>query len=275
MRPIAPLYCGLAFLLLAGCRVNSAAASHSKSKNDSADKAVVRTEAESRRTEMARWCVRGKVVNEVGQPFEGVEIIAHSGEGTLRQTGSAHTNAQGEYELWFGEGVLLENSSPGLQAATITAHKAGWSERDLNWSGNLAMARRACDESELKGFGARCLVLPDQPQRVDFFMTPSATVAGRLIGVGGKPLGRYGLSLNAEKLPPSSSVLAHTETDPEGRFAFDSVPPGKVWFEIRAPGDRLKDVRSETIRLMARENGEYTLRVTAGTPDTLTVESER
>ncbi len=101
-----------------------------------------------------RWFVTGHVRDSAGGPLAGVEITAHCGAGTLRRTGLAATNQQGEYTLEFGPGVWFMGDSSNLQAATIAPHKLGLFERNLHRQGDLLMAARPPDESELRAWGA-------------------------------------------------------------------------------------------------------------------------
>lgn len=261
MRQFAVAAMATALVAITGCASQSTNAPAGHSSNAAqGDQSASKAEQPG----FARWCMLGQVTDEMGRPLADVKIVAHCGAGTLRQTGSARTDAQGNYELWFGPGVLFMQDHCGLQASTISTHKSGWVEKQLNWPGDWLMANRPCDEAELKVWGDHPVILPDQPQRVNFVMIPAATIAGRLLNDTGEPMGGNTVAINAEKLPPSSSVLAFTKTDAYGRFTFDSVPPGALWFEVTTPENRMKDVRTEDIRLEPRQNGNYELVYSSG-----------
>lgn len=196
------------------------------------------------------WVVRGVVTDEAGRPLEGVEVVAHAGEGTLRPTGRAVTDGRGAYELRFGPGVLFMGDHSGLQAATISPRMLGRVERDLHRQGDLLMASREPRPEEMR-WGDRPIVLPERPMRVDFVMVPAAAVEGRLMDKEGRPLAGWSVSADAEELPPSSSVLASAETDAEGRFRFGELPTGEVWFSARGPERRRQAMESGRIRLDA------------------------
>ncbi|MCG3126638.1 MAG: hypothetical protein CHACPFDD_01489 [Phycisphaerae bacterium] len=218
-----------------------------------------------------RWCVRGTITDAAGTPLEGVEVTAHCGAGTLRRTGSAVSNARGEYTLRFGQGVMYQSNHSGLQAATIAPHRAGQVEKNLHRQGDLLMASRRPDEPELKSWGPHpCVVYPEEPQRVDFVMVPAAEISGRLLDADGKPIADHYVSLDAEELPPSSSVLASMKTDALGRFRFGEVPSGAVWLSIRSPQDVMNELTTARIECVASASYALELTYTAGPPPGLT-----
>jgi beta-lactamase regulating signal transducer with metallopeptidase domain/thiol-disulfide isomerase/thioredoxin len=105
-------------------------------------------DAEARRS----FIVHGLITDPANQPLAGVEVRAHCGYGTLRQTGSAVTDERGRYALRFGPGILLATADDenrlgvGRQAATIAPRLEGWYEVNLHRQGNLAMAEKPLDE---------------------------------------------------------------------------------------------------------------------------------
>jgi hypothetical protein len=167
----------------------------------------------------------------------GVEVWAHCGVGTLRRTGSATSGNDGWYELSFGPGVLFVGSDgTAMQAATISAHKPGFFEENLNRQGGCQAAGVMPDDKEMKLWNSRQdrLFLPDRPLEFNFVMRPSGRVAGRLVDEQGKPLAGYSVSLNGAELPPSSSVLCSTYADKQGRFTLDDIPTNfRFQFEVR------------------------------------------
>ena len=50
------------------------------------------------------WVVTGTVVTESGQPLAGVDVIAHTGIGSLKAGGRTVSKADGTFELRFGPG---------------------------------------------------------------------------------------------------------------------------------------------------------------------------
>lgn len=229
------------------------------------------TETEPRASvELAPWVVEGKVTDAAGQPMTGVEVRAACGEGTLRTTGRTTSDRNGRYRLRFGPGMHFTDGpgSPGhagLQAATIYAASPGFAEQNLCRQGDLMMAGRKPGSDELAGLDPERVVLPNQPYRLDFVMAPAADVRGRLVDADGKPIADRPLYLDGKELPPSSSVLAATKTDAEGRFLFESVPARDWWFETTASG---KDVKSTSLafRSGTRHEVELTLQDPANQP---------
>jgi len=184
------------------------------------------------------WCVTGTVTDGRGQPLPGVEVRAHCGAGTLRQTGKVTSDAKGRYTLRFlpGMHMLIEQTDKwgaGLQAATITAHKAGHYEENLSRHGGLYMAGKPQPKENAWGANPDQVVLPNQPYRLDFVMVPAARVEGTLVDHLGRPVSDCDLWLTGDELPPSSSVVAGAKTDGDGRFTIADLPCKAFWFTLR------------------------------------------
>lgn len=185
------------------------------------------------------WSVRGRVTDGNGKPIQGVTVHASTGIGSLRTTGKADTDTDGKYEFSFGPGISMANNDVQLQAATIAVHKAGFFEKNLSRQGDLVAALKL-PEGEI-GWGGKTkddVILPGKPRELDFVMLPAAKVAGTLIDQDKKPLAGYGVSLTGPDLPPSSSVVAQTKTDEQGRFAIADIPTGFVYQFLIEPAKR-------------------------------------
>jgi hypothetical protein len=259
-----------------GCRPGTSSASEGSNTPQAAPTANGTADtgpaASRERPASARWCVLGRVTDAGGAPLEEVEIVAHCGAGTLQRTGRALTDTNGEYELWFGPGRMTMRDASGLQAATISPHKPGMVERHLHRQGDLLMAKRPPDDGELRAWGEhKSVVLPGKAQRVDFVMLPAAAISGRLVDGDGKPITDHYISVDAEQLPPSSSVLATMKTDSDGGFQFGELPAGTVWLAMRTPEDVMQEVRSKTLRCEAGKAAEVQLVYESGPPARLTL----
>jgi len=174
------------------------------------------------------FVVQGKVVDQAGKPLEGVEVNASCGMGSLFHTGSAKTNAAGEYRLAFSAGAAVAGTKLGVgtQVATISPRLSGWYEIHLGRKGNLLMsdAKDQLKPDDTKAYAG--VVGANEPYTLDFVMARSATIRGRLVNEFGKPLKGVEIQLTGNILPPSCSILAAATTDDDGKFTFDSVP---VW----------------------------------------------
>src|SRR5262249_35113845 len=138
------------------------------------------------------------------------------------------TDKDGRYVLRFGPGMAFvrnDRRSTGIQAATISAHKPGYFEKNLGRQGNLAMADEPPAGADIEGYAG--VVLPGQPKELDFVLVQAVKASGVLIDENGKPLSEYRMSLTGAELPPSSSALASGgKTDQNGRFEFHDIPTG-------------------------------------------------
>jgi hypothetical protein len=194
-------------------------------------------EAKQKDRSAPAWRAFGRVTDEEGRPMAGVEIGASCGMGTLRRTGSATSGEDGRYQLDFGPGIMfLGGGSGGIQAATISAHKPGYSEVNLSRQGGCVAAGAEPDEKTLQRLGGRKdrLFLPGKPLELDFTMRPSGRVAGKLVDEQGKPLAGYSVALGGAELPPSSSVVSYVYADRDGRFVMDDIPTNyRFQFEVR------------------------------------------
>ncbi len=183
------------------------------------------------------WRAFGRVTDQNGRPLVGVEVSAHCGNGTLRRTGVATSGADGRYVLTFGEGVLfVRGDGRSLQAATITAHKPGYFEKNLNRQGDCVGASGPPSEQEIKVWGNRKdrVFVPDRPLELNFVMCPAGRVAGKLVDERSQPLVGYSVALDGPDLPPSSSVLCAANTDLQGRFSLEDIPTTyRFQFEVR------------------------------------------
>ncbi len=192
------------------------------------------------------WVVTGTVTDANGRPLEGVTLHANTGWGTLRPTGETKTDAEGRYTLRFLPGMHMLDEETGewtanLQAATIHPELPGFFERNLHRQGDLRMADSLPPEDERFGASPDQIVLPDEPHRLDFVMVPGVTLSGLVVDHEGVPVAGQHVSLLADELWPSSSVLHWESTDADGRFTISPVPTSlEVWFEHGdATSDRL------------------------------------
>lgn len=175
------------------------------------------------------WLATGRVTDADGKPLPGVTVRAHTGMGTLRNTGTAVTDADGKYELKFGPGIWSVNRK-FVQAATISVSLAGHTEKNLHRQGDCVAAFEMPDgEIGWGGKTADDLILPGKPKEIDFVMVPATSLTGIVIGEDGDKLDGVRVSLRGEDMPPSSSVVVNTTTDKGGRFELTDIPVGYKW----------------------------------------------
>ena len=184
-----------------------------------------------------RWpfIVEGRITGMDGAPMEGVKVRANCGIGTLFPTGDTLSGSDGRYRLRFTGGMRMKNDdgswSTGLQAATIYAEKPDYCERNLCRQGNLGIADQK-PTNENTGWIEE-VIPPLQPYTLDFVMAPAASIRGFVVDGDGEPVTGVRVMLDGDELPPSTSVLAQTDVDERGKFAFGSVPCREFWFALR------------------------------------------
>ncbi|MBI5091111.1 MAG: HEAT repeat domain-containing protein [Candidatus Hydrogenedentes bacterium] len=178
--------------------------------------------------QMERWpfSVFGTVTDEAGNPAPDVEIRASCGMGTLMPTGNTRSGADGKYLLRFGPGMhSFEDSGRervNLQAATIHASKPGFYEKNLCRQGGLGMANVRPEKTDGWPASPTQIVVPNEPYRLDFIMTPAAQVRGKLLDAAGKPVVGQRITVTGPELGPSSSALTSLQTIDEGLFSFEA-----------------------------------------------------
>ncbi len=184
------------------------------------------------------WRAYGRVTDSNGKPMAGVEVSASCGMGSLRRTGLATSGDDGRYELNFGPGVLMATRAgeASTQVATISAHKLGYFETNLNRQGDYLAASGEPTEAQLKLWSKPKdrVFLPNRAIELNFTMSPAGRVAGRLVDEQGNALAGYSVSLAGANLPPSSSVMRSVYADNAGRFILDDIPTTfRYQFEVR------------------------------------------
>ncbi|HBO42887.1 MAG TPA: hypothetical protein DD670_02915, partial [Planctomycetaceae bacterium] len=115
------------------------------------------------------WCVTGTVKTPDGTPVEGAVVTVYGGAVTLVSTGTAITDALGEYSLRFSRGAHIWDEerkqwSAGMQAAVVSVAKQGMVEQDVR----LQMADRMPPNGGDGPDTDDKVVLPDRPYRLDF-----------------------------------------------------------------------------------------------------------
>jgi beta-lactamase regulating signal transducer with metallopeptidase domain len=185
------------------------------------------------------WTVFGRVIDASGKPLPGVTVHASTGMGSLRRTGEAASDVDGRYRFDFGPGFARANDPVQLQAATISAHKPGFAEKNLSRQGDLRAAfQLPANDAELGKTAKDQVFLPGKPKQIDFVMVPAAKVAGTLIDKDERPLAGWSVALTGDALPPSSNVVGSATTNEKGEFVLADVPPGFHWKFLIEPAER-------------------------------------
>jgi hypothetical protein len=210
------------------------------------------------------FLVTGTVTDDAGNPVASAIVSARCGtHDQLIRTGTAKSDKLGRYSLPFEPGVHYERElgQPivGIQLATISVSKPGYSERNLARHGDLAMTD---DPPSVKRHAARDfagVVHIHEPYRLDFVLSKTASIVGTLLDTAGQPVPNLYISLTGPDLPPMQPTLTSTKTDTAGQFRLKEVPTGYSWtFQIR---DRFyeADITTTPFKLESPEPTPFTL----------------
>lgn len=201
-----------------------------------------------------RWpfVVRGKVTDKDGKPVGEAVVRAHTGYGTMFQSGAAISDAAGNYQLRFGRAGLQFDSAEGLGQLIVSASKPGMYEQNLNSQGELAMADRP--PAELPEYYAeRPLVLAQQPFELNFTLRPAAILEVNFKATEGNELENVHVRLQGVKMPPGSSVIDSGKLDKWRSVTFHDVPLDHEWHI------RIGDTASQPFRLVDPQRHTLTL----------------
>lgn len=182
------------------------------------------------------WRVFGKVVDQLGQPLSGVGVKAHCGMGTLFETGSDLTGADGSFDFRFGPGIF--GNKKIVQAATISVSMDGHVEENLHRQGGLVAAFEKPTGEIGWGASEAELFLPWKPIELTFVMVKAISFKGSVIDQDGKRKAGLKLSLKGENQPPSQSGVAFATTDEHGGYVFSGVPAGYEYQILVRPAER-------------------------------------
>jgi hypothetical protein len=203
------------------------------------------------------WVVRGRVTDEKDAPLADAVVRAHSGMGSLFQTGATVTDAEGRYTLRFGPGIHIADGGYNTQVALISVSKPGMQEVNLNQQGELTMANKQPEKSGDQPKD-RPLVLPNQPLEIDFKMSLVGSLGIRIHRDDRDDLKDLQVSLKGDSMPPGSSVVDSGTTDRWGSISFAEVPLNKEWWiEISTESNR--GVRTPPFRLTTPQRYELSL----------------
>jgi protocatechuate 3,4-dioxygenase beta subunit len=191
-----------------------------------------------------RWplVVTGTVTDGAGRPMPGVEIVGRCAYISMASECKAVSGADGRYTVRFGPTMGVPGRRiPFFQSAFVNARRPGFYERDLGHSSQFHALSKLSDCPDLRPDPARKVLLANTPYTLNFIMLPAAVVKGRLVDAEGLPLAGWRVGVAGEHGPPPYKVVASAETDRDGRFRLDNVPPGPWWFtDYQGSGNEIK-----------------------------------
>ncbi|MCP3099314.1 carboxypeptidase regulatory-like domain-containing protein [Myxococcus sp. K15C18031901] len=166
--------------------------------------------------------VRGKVLDEEGQPLEGVTVLAWREDDTRSARPSLPTNSNGLFQL------------TGLKPGRFVL------EALVETEGTRRVASRAVDVGE------------GEPTQVELTLEAGASLSGLLVDDEGHPV--HGARVCGRTIPearpawrrdaPSADLPSCVDSNAEGRFAWRHLPPGAVDVSVVQWGARLDAGRS-------------------------------
>ena len=180
------------------------------------------------------------------------------------QTGGTETDKRPIYPA-ICAGMHASSEKAGevpvnLQAATISAEKPGFSEKNLCRQGNCrwppGFRRRTIQNGE--SAAAR---LPNRPVSLDFVLVPAATIEVEFPDAKTRAIAERTMWLSGKELPPSCSILSGGKRDAQGRLQFENVPPNFAWWfavqvesrrEVRSPSLIFPKAEKYRVRLHLR-----------------------
>ena len=162
-----------------------------------------------------RHRIFGKVTDTSGKGVPGATIRMATGWGTLLGGGSTQTDAQGYYQLDFGEGGFSRD--PALQVAWcfVSHEKLIYQSNSRNFPLNMAMSRQTVPAENMKktGFAPNALIVQDNPVQLDFVLAEPATVRVKLMDKNGNPL--KGQELKVDETQQTSLASSRQRTRDE------------------------------------------------------------
>jgi protocatechuate 3,4-dioxygenase beta subunit len=174
------------------------------------------------------FVVTGTVTDAAGRPMPGVEITGTCAFLSQASENRVTCGPDGRYTVRFHAVGHVRGSFQ--EFASVSAHRPGFYERDLGHSGQFLATSPAPAGPFPRPDPARKVLLANTPYTLNFVMLPAAVVKGRLVDAEGRPLTGWRVSVAGEHGPPPYKVVASAETDRDGQFRFDNVPPGPWWF---------------------------------------------
>jgi protocatechuate 3,4-dioxygenase beta subunit len=185
------------------------------------------------------FVVTGTVTDGAGRPMPGVEITGTCAFLSQASENRVTCGLDGRYTVRFD--AVGHDRGAFQEYASVSARRPGFYERDLGHSAQFLATSPAAAGPFPRPDPGRKLLLAHTPYTLNFVMLPAAVVKGRLVDAEGRPLIGWRVSVAGEHGLPPYKVVASAETDRDGRFRFDSVPPGPWWFTARQEsGDESK-----------------------------------
>jgi RNA polymerase sigma factor (sigma-70 family) len=182
-------------------------------------------------------------------PLERVEVTAHAGYGTLRQTGDTMTDKDGRFRLIFQSGLL-----PIGGVAVIHVRKPGWHGWSYGWPAQFTLSDAPLDKEDVPDRTTN--IIPGKPSPLEFRMEPAASLKVKLLDGRGKPLANTRIWLTGENLPPGTSVIGAGKTDADGGFAVSDVPRSVYRLVVEDTAGGRGEFELGSIHL--RDSAEYT-----------------
>jgi len=226
-----------------------------------------------------RWKLFGQVTDQQGDPLGDVEVKMATGMATLLGGGQTKTDANGNYQLEFGEGIYsTDPDSACPQVAWCFVSKAGYvyksNSREVDLS--MMMARKEVPIEDL-GYWAHQpddQIIRDRPHKFDIVMGKPAEILVSVYDEQGSRVTDSGIQLDDALQTSEVTDISISEEEKDNYDILIGIAPHREW-TLSVPGT---DDRVQTSPLSFTDPGRFLIRVTRsgeGDKTTLTIEEVR
>ena len=210
------------------------------------------------------WQLYGKVIDDQGNPLPDVEVRMATGMGTLLGGGRTKTDKDGNYRLYFGEGIW-STEGPNMQVAWLFISKPGYvyksNSRKIDLS--MAMSRKKIGADEMPksawpNMNRNDLIVRNQPHNLDLVMSKPAELVINVVDKNGNRINDSNIHVDdANQTSEATSDIFSTNPKPDVDLAI-GLATDREW-TLSVPIDKRRRQRSAPLKFT--QPGRYTVEV--------------